>query len=271
MTTVHTAMASDIPKGEFKDVEAALGILQLPFSIKMERWLLRRSQIVTAVSPSVAESLGQYGYATTDVATIPNGISAREFSFAPRERSAFILYVGRLGPRKGLFDLLHAHAILAREFKMSLPLRVIGEGPLRNSLVRLSDRLGTSALVQFKGFVDRSEVLRNYSAAAVVVIPSHLEGFPTVLLEAWATGAPVVAARSPGIRDAVKDGTDALMYPPGDSRALASCLQEVLSDASLSRTLAARGQSMVFARFTWEKLAPVYLNLYANLINSPPT
>ncbi len=262
ITTVHTAMAHDIPMGESVELNAALGILQLPFSIWLERMLFRSSKMVCAVSKSVATSLGDYGLKPETVRITPNGISEEEYGGTQCSRRLSILYVGRLGPRKGLFDLLRAHALLVQGLSLRIPLKVIGEGPLRPHLEKYCQAMGTSGLVEFAGFVPRSEVLRGYREEGVVAIPSHFEGMPSVLLEAWASGVAVVAASSPGIVDIAQSGRTALLYPPGDCVSLANCLKDVLKSDGLAKRLGSTGCSYVMANFTWRKLATDYIETY---------
>src|SRR5260221_14476208 len=99
----------------------------------------------------------------------------------------------------------------------------------------------------------------------VLVVPSHREGFPNVVLEALAAGKPVVAARATGIVDAIVDGENGLLFPVGDVAALADTLGRLLTDKTLASQLARAGQQQIKCEFRqeviWEALYREYLRL----------
>src|SRR5205823_8805323 len=125
-------------------------------------------------------------------------------------------YVGRLSPEKGVEELIEA----AR----GLPLRVVGDGPLR---------------VPTAGFVPPGELGPWYERAAVVAAPSRREGYGVVAREAMAWGRPVVATSVGGLPEAIEDGVTGLLVPPGDVGALERALRRLLEDAALRERLGA--------------------------------
>ena len=151
--------------------------------------------------------------------------------------------VGRLSHEKGI-DLLLAAMALARNWTaMPFQLVVAGDGVARSALVDQVRELGLNDCVTFLGRVnDVGSVLRNADA---FVIPSRWEGFPNAMLEAMASGMPVIAARCRGgVVDVLDtDGEPcALDFPPGDVEALASRLVQLMEDADLRRRLSARAR-----------------------------
>ncbi|WOH84247.1 glycosyltransferase [Bradyrhizobium sp. BEA-2-5] len=135
-----------------------------------------------------------------------------------------LLYVGRLSREKGVGVLLEAVA------GTGVPLRVVGEGPERAALeARAPDH------VTFLGGLSRDEVLREMANARALVVPSlWYEGFPMVVVEAFARGTPVVASEIGGLAEVVSDGKTGALVPPGDAAALRKRISEVLGAAELT-------------------------------------
>jgi glycosyltransferase involved in cell wall biosynthesis len=104
-----------------------------------------------------------------------------------------------------------------------------------------------------------------YALMDVLVLPSHREGFPNVVLEAYAAGKPVAAARATGIVDAVTDGKTGLLFAVGDVAALVGCLQRLLGNKVMARKLGAAGQELVKREFrqdmVWNALHEEYRRL----------
>jgi glycosyltransferase involved in cell wall biosynthesis len=109
------------------------------------------------------------------------------------------------------------------------------------------------------------DIATYYAIADVVVLPSHREGLPTVILEAQAAGKPVVGASATGIVDVVVDGETGLLYPVGDVQALAEALARLITDKALASKLARAGQEQVKRNFqqeqVWEALYREYLGV----------
>ena len=142
-----------------------------------------------------------------------------------------IVAMGRLGREKG-FDLLVRAFALVRERYPYWNLVIIGEGTERENLVELAAQLRVDDSISFLGRLANPHPL--VRRAGIFVLPSRIEGFPNVLLEAMALGLPVVAADCcSGPREIVKDGIDGLLCPPEDANALADAMCRVMSNPSL--------------------------------------
>jgi glycosyltransferase involved in cell wall biosynthesis len=169
-------------------------------------------------------------------------------------------YVGQLIPRKGVDVLIRAFS------RLGMPngeLWIVGEGPERRSLERLALELGQSERVRFLGYrSDRIALLKTFD---VFVLPSLLEGIPRCVLEAMATGVPVIASDIPGSRTVVEHRITGLLFPPGDVERLTERLQAVHRDERLRTSLAEKARSLVRSRFSAEAMACRYLELYRAL------
>jgi glycosyltransferase involved in cell wall biosynthesis len=164
-----------------------------------------------------------------------------------------VLFVGRLRRYKGVDVLLRAFDALRRRLPEAR-LTILGDGPHRPALERLSRRLGLGESVRFTGFVASAEKVRALQSAWVSAFPSPKEGWGLTVVESNACGTPVVASRSPGLIDSVRDGVSGLLVPHGDAGALAAALERVLVDRTLRESLAAGGIEWA-SRFTWERAA----------------
>ncbi len=156
-----------------------------------------------------------------------------------------LLFVGRLVAAKGLFTLLEA---LARAGRPDLRLTLIGDGPERAALEAEARRLGLAA--RFLGYRGQSEVAEAMRAADALVLPSFAEGLPVVLMEAGASGLPVIATRLAGVEELVVDGGSGLIVPPGDADALAHAIDRLADMPREAReAMGQRGRARVAAEF----------------------
>ena len=164
-----------------------------------------------------------------------------------------VLYVGRLRRYKGVDVLLEAFARVRARLPAAR-LAVLGDGPHRPALERRARRLGLGDAIEFTGFVPPAEKVRRLQSAWVSALPSPKEGWGLTVVESNACGTPVVASRSPGLIDSVRDGESGLLVPHGDRDRLTDALLAVLTDADLRARLGQSGIQWA-ARFTWERCA----------------
>jgi glycosyltransferase involved in cell wall biosynthesis len=158
-------------------------------------------------------------------------------------------FVGGLQPAKGLDDL--ATAVASANVDVSVI--IAGDGPAR---ARLERSFGDEAT--FLGSVPYAQVPALYHAFDLLALPSHTEGLPRVVLEAQATGTPVIATRVGGVPEAVTDGETGLLCPPRRPSALATALERLGSDAAERAQLGQNGRSAVEEGFSWPDLYDRY-------------
>ena len=172
-----------------------------------------------------------------------------------------IVCVGRLSPEKGQTGLLRAFARL-RPNHPGLRLRLVGDGPDRDALERLSEDLGVNDSVTFAGRLPEPDALVEIARADLLVLPSFMEGLPIVLMEAMALGVPVIASRVAGIPELVTDGKTGLLFAPSDWDELAQCIARLLSDEELCATLTQNGKFKITSEFDTRKSATELGNLF---------
>ncbi len=150
--------------------------------------------------------------------------------------AATVLFLGQVTPQKGVFDLVHAVAMIGARVP-SAQLVIGGTGCLAEVL-DLAARLGIGQRVCCLGWLDHERKSHWLSRSAVLALPSHAEAQPMVVLEAMAIGLPVVATRVGGLPELVSDLETGLLVDPGDRVALSDALARLLTDRRLARELA---------------------------------
>jgi glycosyltransferase involved in cell wall biosynthesis len=201
--------------------------------------LLRGARVVIGVSEQLTKAAQAAG--ARDARWIPSGVEIPQ-EVGDEADPPEVLFVGRLSEEKGIGDLVEATA--------GLNLVVAGDGPLRD--------LVPNAL----GFVPYTEAQRLIARAAVVVLPSHREGLPLVLLEAMANGRAIVATPVGGILSLVEDGVTGLVVPKGDARALREAITKLLGNPALRRKLGAAGRARVHEVASWDRVVEETLAAY---------
>ncbi len=260
-----------------------------PLRVESERRLLREAdRVVASTQAEVAQFQWLYKADTGRVVVIPPGVDTSRFYPIPRDEAKefvgvdrhheLLLYVGRIEPLKGVDTLLEAIALLSRESVLRrhpLCLSIIGGDPAASPermseemtrLQRLRESLGIGEVVTFLGRQEQDTLPYYYSAAEVVVVPSHYESFGLVALEAMACGTPVVAAETGGLVFLVRDGETGFHVPAGDAQALARALRNLLEDPDLRARLGR--QAATYARqYDWQIIGERIVRLYQSLLD----
>jgi GalNAc-alpha-(1->4)-GalNAc-alpha-(1->3)-diNAcBac-PP-undecaprenol alpha-1,4-N-acetyl-D-galactosaminyltransferase len=182
-------------------------------------------------------------------------------------RKSRIVGMGRLGPEKR-FDLLIRAFALVRQ-KHDATLIIVGDGPLRNELEDLANKLELDHSVQFTGVIDNSANV--LGEADIFALSSEYEGFPNALLEAMACGVAVISFDCPsGPRNIIRHGIDGLLVPPLDVTALAKSMDRLLSNQTERQRLAENARQ-VCERFSLEKVMQMWGDcLILATSNKPP-
>ena len=159
-----------------------------------------------------------------------------------------LAFVGRLAEVKGVPVLLEALSEIAQNFP-GLRVTLIGDGPERANLEARAHCLGLDSVVHFTGYMSQSQVAEILSEADALVLPSFAEGVPVTLMEAMASGLPVLATRVGGISELVEDGVSGYLVPPGNVNALTERLRDLLDDAETRTRMGQAGRAKVTADF----------------------
>lgn len=234
------------------------------------RTALRRSlaaaSAVTAPSEFVLEGLRRdFGLSGGDV--VPNGVDLALQGDGARSPLAgrYVLGVGRLGRTKG-FDLL-VDAFADAAVDPGLRLALVGDGPERPRLEALVAERGLADRVVFAGRLEPDAVADAMAGALALVVPSRVEAFGIVALEAWRSGAALVITDRGGASGFVRDGVDGILVDPLDAAALRGAIERVSADAELRSALVAAGRARV-PEFTWRRVAEAYREQHGDVLRA---
>lgn len=222
------------------------------------------SWVWSGASAIVANSAGLRDLAQAQmglpVELAPNGVDLTAFKTERRgtsPRPIRILFAGRLvEEQKGVRFLLQALAGLEQPAQ----LEVVGAGPGEEQLREVADSLGLNGKVQFPGWVAREQMPDRYAQADVFVFPSFEEGMPNVVLEAMASGLPVVATDIYAHRGLVEHGKNGFLVPVGDAEAIRHALETLAGDAALREKMGHASRSKA-EEYSWGRTALTYLDL----------
>jgi glycosyltransferase involved in cell wall biosynthesis len=169
-----------------------------------------------------------------------------------------VLAVGNLVPKKGFDILIRAVGYLKRR-GVAVRLRILGEGPERGALETLVREQALRDRVQLPGHFQHKELATHLAEAAAFVMPSRVtasgtrDGIPTVVIEAWLSGTPVVASLVGGMSEVIVNEQTGLVFAPEEPEALADCLVRLVESPELRRSLADAGRAVAMASFSCEK------------------
>jgi D-inositol-3-phosphate glycosyltransferase len=240
-------------------------------------------RLIAATPVERAQMVWLYGADAAKVSVIPCGVDLDLFYPIPEDEAkqvlglplqrCVILFVGRIEPLKGIDTLLRAIALITPElpcWRDELSVIIVGGAPgagieeTQAELARLQAlraKLGIEDLVTFRGAKDQDTLNYYYSAAELVVMPSHYESFGMVALEAMSCGTPVVASKVGGLAFSVQDGQTGFLVPDGDAEALVGRIRLLLKDHDLRHQMGR--QAVRWAqRYGWPVIAQQIVDVY---------
>lgn len=224
---------------------------------KLEENAMNRSNIIVALNKDI-----QLYQQTKRINTafIPNGIDIEKYKEGCD--GGYILYGGRLVDEKGIHHLLQAYSEIKEELQNRVKLMIIGSGPSEKSLKAIAKSMGIVDRVDFIHWLPISEFREKVKNCSVFVLPSVFETFGIVVIEAMASGKPVIASDIPGPRDIITHGKDGLLFEKQSSKELSKHLELLLEDKTLMENLGENARKTVENNYTFEKISTKYLELF---------
>jgi glycogen synthase len=223
-------------------------------------------------SPSfAAEVVERHGVTPARFTLVPGATDVERFTRTePGVRlsdPAVVLYHGRVDRRKGVLDLLEAVRLLVAD-GVRVRLLVSGIGPDTALVGERITELGLEEHAEVLGAVPYERAHEVYRRGEVFVSPTYAEGFSNTILEAMATGLPVVSTDVVGVRDCVRPDENGVLVPPADPPALAAAIRRVLGDAPLRRRIVEQAYDDVHRLWSWPVVASRITDVYADLLAS---
>jgi len=242
--------------------------VRLKFHLKKElydpiigKWTGRMADAVASVSKKdieLAEKL--WGIGSEKLHWVPNAIDPDEFNGNDHTHLLNVAFVGRLEAWKGIQVFLEAAKLVMKE-KDDVDFTIVGDGGLRQNIANYS----FNNHIKFLGQVPHNMMPDILSEASVLVLPSYVEGLPTVCLEALAAEVPVVASNVGGVPEVVIDGETGYLFPPGDVQTCAEKVLKLLSDEELRRKMGSLGRNLVGKSYTWPKVVEKVERVYERI------
>lgn len=229
--------------------------------------LKKAADVYICVAESTRNLLLGLGVPRSKTKVVYNGVDTKRYSPLKEERyTNSILFVGRYEMRKGL------HVLLESLYHIKTPLEVIIIGPVTGSkyskfILQLIKKVNTETRhnVLQTGFVPEDEMIRWYQKTTIFLCPSLLDVFPTVIPQALACGAPVIASDVGGIPEIVENDVNGLLVPPGHPGMLADAIERLLENKSLREEYGMNGRRTVERRFSLGSITGELLDIYAEL------
>lgn len=211
------------------------------------------------------------------IVIIPNGIEYSKFSINMREydkshlrekigvRRNILLFTGILVKRKGINTLVKAMPYILREYPQT-HLLIAGTGPEKQNILFLARKLGIQRNIKLLGFVPDRILPYIYQISDIFVLPSYHEGLPTVILEALASGLPIVATNVGGVSYIIRRYNVGVLVKPDDPLALAEAIMELLDDYKRRKEISMRSRIMA-RRYDWDNIARMIENVYLEVLS----
>lgn len=246
---------------------------------QLDRWSLPSADQVIAVCGPFRDQLTAMGVPAASIRVLHNSaavIDTIPAALLNETRNRFgladkglkiLVCIGRLSSEKGHADLLRAlHVLQATRSDLKWKLLLVGSGPEEKNLQELAGNLKLESRIVFASH--QSNVLPFYGIADLMVLPSHTEGSPHVVLEAMSAVVPIVATAVGGVPEILIHEETALLAPPRNAEAMSAAIARLLDSPELASSLATNAKEVLVQRFSHEAYKNSLLEIYADLLHS---
>lgn len=225
---------------------------------KLETWNKRIDCYIT-LTKFAKELYSNAGLPEDKISIKPNFI--HDLKAYKKESVRFGVFIGRLGVEKGVESLLHA---LRKTDNLSF--KLLGDGPLRNSLEDIKSKLNLKNL-EFCGYKSREETISILGKASFLVLPAiYYEGFPMVILEAMSLGKPVITTDLGGLPEIIRDGYNGFIVPSGDINVLSEKMNMLVKDKATCEMMGQNARKEYETKYTPEKNYEMLMDIYKKVI-----
>ena len=252
----------------------------------MEKKIIEKSDVSIAVSKTLKKNICEKtGIPENKIIVIYNGVDTDKFNpNVPAEdikgkyglkNSEIVLFVGRVAPAKGLEYLIKAANLIINEknvkdvkFLIVGPFKyMFSESKMRRTnyvrrLINLMEKYSLQDHFIFTGSVLEKDLLKFYATCDVFVLPSLFEAFPMVLVEAMASGKPVIGSKVGGISEVIENGRNGFVFESKNYRELAEKILILLEDEELKKSMGKRSRKVAENKFSWTKIAEKIIEVY---------
>jgi glycosyltransferase involved in cell wall biosynthesis len=246
---------------------------QLSGFYRLLTWL--RRDILRHARKIVAPSIGLKRLSETadpvSVHVIPNGVDTPFFAPPPpgtaedqKHLPALrLLFVGRLHWQKNVSAILRILDVIRSRFGLPAIARIVGDGPGRADLEKLAKELRLDSAITFEGWLSRAEIAAAYRKAFLLINLSRYEGMSNVVLEALASGLPVIASNIPGNAELIEDQTTGFLFNPDeDPIKIADQIVKLFGNPERRIAMGKSARESVISKYTWDQAAAMYEEVF---------
>lgn len=251
VATLHGSIVEHVDSMELIDLKSFFSkILGKTISYNITKNIMKSSDEVLTISKSVAEQIKEY-YNFDKFEIIYNGVDVNRF-YPSKSKENYLLYVGRLGHGKGIFDLLDAFKLLNNE--SNIKLLMAGKGELEEKILS-KIKNENICNVELLGHVGQEDLVKFYQNALIFVFPSHYEGLPTAILEAMASGLPIVTTSVSGCKDLINDKYNGLLVPSNNPHKLYEAILHLINNPDFREYLGKNARLSAEKEYSWNILS----------------
>jgi glycosyltransferase involved in cell wall biosynthesis len=240
------------------------------------RYLLRKMDCLVAVSKMSGKDFVEYGYPESKIMFIPNGVEIALENASQSNPSTNVVTMTRFSEEKGVDILFEAWSKIVQK-ERNLRLIVIGDGPLKSKLQKMSQSLRISESVEFAGLI--GDVARYLSYADIFVLPSRTEGMSNALLEAMSYGSPCIATKVGGNSELLGEedkeiplgeyiiARNGILVNPNDVKGLSEAILYFIQNQHQREEMGRRSREFVKKNYSIDSVADRYIALYQSMLN----
>lgn len=246
-------------------------------AIEKTQLVLRKTDAFIVNTCFAQKQLTDMGCQKDKIHIIPQGTNTIDFPYKSRKISKkqpiIILSVGRLSIEKGFHVAINAMAKVVKHFP-DIKYHIIGSGPEETNLSKLINRLGLQKTVKIYGAVSTENLLTHYSSAHMFILPSidfrdgsHTETQGVVLQEAQSSGIPIIASKTGGIPEVIKNGETGLLFDEENDAQLAQLIESLINDKDLYQNLSIQARKDVEDNYSIDVVGARLMDVYKNTLS----
>jgi glycosyltransferase involved in cell wall biosynthesis len=251
VNTIHSSITEDarhIEKMNIVSINVKLQTKLISYNIIKKT--IQKSTLTSTVSESVVCELKK-DYHFDNAFITSNGVNHKElYPLSNNTKENYILYVGRLSYRKGLFELIEAAQSVIK--KHNVKFLIVGKGEWENTIKKNVLEKGLEKEIIFLGHVDRKDLVSRYQNANIFVMPSRYESGPLTVLEAMSCGKPVIATSVGIVPEVIENMKNGIIIPPNSVNDLINSINLLLENEELKEKLGINARKTVQEKYTWD-------------------
>lgn len=234
---------------------------------KLHEKTIQNCDCLITITDQVKKIYSQF-FDETKIWTIPLGVDTKKFTPLKEEtqkKSFEILFAGYLYRLKGVEYLLKAISEVVKEHE-NVTLRIVGDGPEKNHLMKLAEKLKIGNKIVFEGLIAHPEMPRFYQNCDIFCFPTLGEPFGKSIIEAMACAKPVIASNIGGPVEIIQDGVTGFLIPPAEPEAIATKINELADNPKKVKQLGLNSRKIIKEKYSWNKIALSYNKVYEKLL-----